>query len=65
MTSFGPGTSSDYASFQQAGVPVLMFYSGNDQFIHTAQDDLKNVSQADLGKLLDVAVEVLDQLLAA
>jgi Zn-dependent M28 family amino/carboxypeptidase len=65
MTSFGPGTSSDYASFQQAGVPVLMFYSGNDQFIHTAQDDLQNVSQADLGKLLDVAVEVLDQLLAA
>jgi aminopeptidase YwaD len=65
MASFGPGTSSDYASFQQVGVPVLMFYSGDDEFIHTAQDDLDNVSQEDLGKLLDVAVDVLDQLHAA
>ena len=65
MRSFGPGTSSDHASFQNAGVPVLMFYAGDDQFIHTAQDDIANVSAEDLGKFLDVAAAVLDQLLGA
>jgi Zn-dependent M28 family amino/carboxypeptidase len=64
VTSFGPGTSSDHASFQAAGVPVLMFYSGDDGFIHTAQDDLKNVSEEDLGQFLETAVAVLDRLLA-
>lgn len=64
VTSFGPGTSSDHASFQTAGVPVLMLYSGDDEFIHTAQDDLDNVSEGDLGRSLDVAVAVLDRLLA-
>lgn len=64
VASFGPGTSSDHASFQAAGVPVLMFYSGDDEFIHTAQDNLENVSEADLGRFLDVAVVVLDRLLA-
>jgi aminopeptidase YwaD len=65
VASFGRGTSSDHASFQEVGVPVLMFYSGDDEFIHTAQDDIDNVSQDDLGRFLDIAVTVLDQLLAA
>lgn len=65
MTSFRPGTSSDHASFQEAGVPVLMFYSGDDEFIHTARDDINNVSEDDLGRFLNVAVAVLDELLAA
>ncbi|MFN8584411.1 MAG: M28 family metallopeptidase [Dehalococcoidia bacterium] len=64
IASFGPGTSSDHASFQAAGVPVLMFYAGDDEHIHTAQDNLDNVSEGDLAKLLDVAVAVLDRLLA-
>lgn len=64
VASFGPGTSSDHASFQAAGVPVLMFYAGDDEFIHTAQDDLDNVSQDDLGRFLETAVAVLDRLLA-
>lgn len=62
LASIGPGASSDHATFQQAGVPVLMFYSGDDQFIHTAQDDLANTSEADLAKFLDLAVAVLDEL---
>ncbi len=41
-----------------------MFYSGDDQFIHTSQDDVENVSQDDLGKLLDVAAAMIDRLLA-
>jgi aminopeptidase YwaD len=60
--SLGPGASSDHASFIAAGVPALMFYAGNDQFIHTPQDDLKNVTQADLAKFLDLAVAVIDDL---
>lgn len=64
VTAFGPGASSDHAPFQAAGVPVLMFYSGDDEFIHTAQDDLDNVSEDDLGRFLEVAVEVLGGLLA-
>lgn len=64
VASFGPGTSSDHASFQAAGVPVLMFYAGDDEFIHTAQDNLDNVSQDDLGRFLETAVAVLDRLLA-
>jgi aminopeptidase YwaD len=62
LASIGPGASSDHATFQQAGVPVLMFYAGDDQFIHTAQDDVANVSEADLAKFLDLAVAVLDEL---
>jgi len=42
-----------------------MFYSGDDEFIHTAQDNLDNVSEDDLGTFLDIAAAVLDQLLAA
>lgn len=63
VASFGPGTSSDHASFQTASVPVLMFYSGDDQFIHTGQDDVGNVSQDDIEKLLDVAAAMIDRLL--
>lgn len=65
VAAFGRGTSSDHASFQEAGVPVLMFYSGDDEFIHTARDGIDNVSEEDIGQFLDVAVAVLDQLLAA
>ena len=61
-TSIGPGASSDHATFQQAGVPALMFYSGDDQFIHTAQDDVANTSEADLAKFLDLAAALLDEL---
>lgn len=62
IVSFGAGSSSDHATFLEAGVPALMFYSGNDQFIHTKQDDIKNVAQGDLAKLLDLAAATIDEL---
>lgn len=65
LTSIGPGSSSDHAPFQSAGVPVLMFHSGNDEFIHTDRDNMSNVSQADLARFLKAAVAVLDELLRA
>ncbi|MBM4416624.1 MAG: M28 family peptidase, partial [Chloroflexi bacterium] len=61
---FGSGTSSDHATFAAAGVPVLMFYSGDDEFIHTAQDNVENTSAEDLGAYLALATDVLDTLLA-
>ncbi len=64
VTSLGPGASSDHASFLQAGVPALMLYSGDDQFIHTAQDDVANTAEADMAKFLDLAAAVLDELTA-
>ncbi|RLT26891.1 MAG: hypothetical protein DWI48_05070 [Chloroflexi bacterium] len=64
VTSLGPGASSDYATFLQAGVPALMLYSGDDQFIHTAQDDVANTSEADMGRFLTLAAAVLDMLTA-
>jgi aminopeptidase YwaD len=62
--SFGPGTSSDHATFAAAGVPVLMLYSGDDEFIHTARDNVANVSAEHLGTYLALATGVLDTLLA-
>ena len=62
LASIGPGASSDHATFQQAGVPVLMFYAGDDQFIHTSRDDVANASEAELAKFLDLAAAVLDEL---
>lgn len=64
VTSLGPGASSDYATFLQAGVPALMLYSGDDQFIHSAQDDVANTSEADIGRFLTLAAAVLDMLTA-
>lgn len=61
--SFGPGASSDHASFIAAGVPALMFFSGNDPLIHTAQDDVRNVSEADMARFLTLAVATVDDLM--
>ncbi len=64
VASLGPGASSDYATFIQAGVPALMLYSGDDQFIHQKQDDVANTSEADLGHFLALATALLDALTA-
>jgi aminopeptidase YwaD len=61
-SSLGAGTSSDHATFIEAGVPALMFYSGDDQFIHTPQDNFSNSSQEDIGRFIDLAVAVIDDL---
>jgi aminopeptidase YwaD len=63
--SLGTGMSSDHATFIQAGVPALMFYSGDDQFIHTAEDNFANSSQEDIAKFIDLAVAVIDDLHAS
>lgn len=61
-TSVGPNAASDHASFAAEGVPVLMFYAGDDPFIHSARDNIENVRREELGRFLQIAVAVLDEL---
>lgn len=63
--SFPAFASSDHATFVEAGVPAITFYSGEDEHIHTAQDTLDNVSLEDLGMMLRAASAALRELLAA
>ena len=63
--SYGPTASSDHVSFARAGVPAVTFYSGDDEFIHTARDNLENVSLEDMRPMLRAASAVLRELLAA
>lgn len=62
--AFPSFASSDHASFVEAGVPAITFYSGDDEFIHTAQDTIDNVALEDLRVMLRAASAVLRELLA-
>ena len=62
--AFPPFASSDHASFVKAGVPAITFYSGDDEFIHTARDTVENVSLDDLRVMLRAASAALRDLLA-
>ncbi|RLT35603.1 MAG: hypothetical protein DWI59_02320 [Chloroflexi bacterium] len=57
--SVGTNASSDHASFTGAGVPALMFYAGDDPFIHSGRDSFDNARRDDLARFLDIAAEVL------
>lgn len=63
--SFPPFASSDHASFLNAGIPSVTITSGNDPAIHTAADDVDNVSEESLQTMLDVGVRALEAALAA
>jgi Iap family predicted aminopeptidase len=65
LGSFGPFASSDHVSFARVGVPAVTFYAGDDEFIHTARDNLDNVALEDLRTMLKAAAAVLRELLAA
>jgi len=62
--AFPPRASSDHASFLDAGVPAITAHSGDDDFIHTPQDGLANVSADDVGVFLDVIAALVNQLTA-
>lgn len=61
-TSVGPNAASDHASFAGEGIPVLMFFAGDDPFIHSPRDDVENVRRDELARFLDIAAAVLDAL---
>ena len=57
--SFPSNSSSDHASFSQAGVPAITVHSGGAEFIHTAQDAVDAVFVEDLAVFLEVSSALL------
>ena len=57
--SFPRDSSSDHASFSQAGVPAITVHSGGAEFIHTAQDAIDTVFVEDLAVFLEVSTALL------
>ncbi len=62
---FPPFASSDHISFLDAGVAAVTITSGNDPRIHTAEDDIDNVSSQSLATMLEVGSRALTAALAA
>jgi hypothetical protein len=56
---FPPFASSDHVSFSAVGVPAVTLTSGDDEFLHTAQDDLDNVDLESLRVMLHAAERAL------
>ena len=54
-----PGGGSDHQSFANAGIPVLMFFSGDFSRIHTPSDTLEFVVPNLLGDASNVALALL------
>ncbi len=61
---FPPGAGSDHVSFEEVGVPAVTLYSGGSEFIHTSRDTIETVFPKDLAILLEVAAELLRDLVA-
>ena len=53
------GGGSDHQSFADAGIPVLMFFSGDFSRIHTPADTLEFVTPSLLGDAAQVALSLL------
>ncbi len=53
-----PGAASDHVSFQEAGVPVVMFYRA-DEDIHTPADAIDRIDAASLRDTASVALATL------
>ena len=60
--SFPRDSSSDHASFSQAGVPAITVHSGGGEFIHTARDAIDTVFVEDLAVFLEVSTALLGTL---
>ena len=54
------GGSSDHASFEPAGVPVIMFTSPNVSGIHTADDILRYIDSGLLGDAVRLALSLIE-----
>ena len=58
-----PNTGSDHLSFQQVGVPVLYFESGDFATIHSPLDVAADVQEAELDRIGDLAFAAITELL--
>ncbi|GBD22723.1 Aminopeptidase YwaD [bacterium HR29] len=59
-----PNASSDHASFEAAGVPVVLFTSGDFSVIHTPDDRFEAIDAAEVERIGRVGLAVLAALLA-
>ncbi|MCS7296334.1 MAG: M20/M25/M40 family metallo-hydrolase [Chloroflexota bacterium] len=59
-----PNASSDHASFEAAGVPVVFFTSGDFSTIHTPEDRFEAVEPAEVERIGRVSLAVLRAILA-
>ena len=57
------GGSSDHASFQQVGIPVLFFLTDDFSRIHTSEDSLEFVNSRLMGDSAALAIFLLDTFL--
>src|SRR6185295_8175567 len=62
--SFPPNASSDHVSFTNRQIPAVTFNSGDDQFIHTASDNIDNIDRRSLQTMLTVADVAIEGVLA-
>lgn len=53
------GASSDHASFERAGVPVVMFFSPNASRIHSPDDTLEHIEAGLLGDAAGLALALV------
>ena len=60
--SLAAGTSSDHASFQQAGIPAVFFLADDFSRIHTPDDKLDFVQPELMGNSAALAIALLDSL---
>lgn len=60
--SFPARASSDHAPFLEADIPAITAHSGDDEFIHTAEDAISNVAEADLAMFLEVIAALVEEL---
>lgn len=56
------GSSSDHASFKDAGIPVVSFFGEDASVIHTVKDTLSLVDPDSIGVAVTLALKVLDAL---
>jgi aminopeptidase YwaD len=62
--AFPQFTSSDHASFTEAGVPAVTLHSGDDSEMHTPGDDLADIERDSMATMLRGAAAILRDLAA-
>ena len=56
------GGSSDHASFANAGIPVIMFFSDDLSRLHTSEDTLEFINPDLPGSAARLALDLLDSI---
>ncbi|MFN8638420.1 MAG: M20/M25/M40 family metallo-hydrolase [Dehalococcoidia bacterium] len=60
--AFPQFASSDHATFTKAGIPAVTLYAGDDQRMHTPDDDVAHISSEAVGTMLKAGAAILADL---